>query len=766
MAGFFNPQSGETPATIKQKRDLIKALMSAQRAPQNVGEGISALGDGIVAAILDSRADKAEQAGLSSAENAWGPIGAALSGGGDFPSAPAAPPRQSGGRDMGQYRDAIASIESAGSGDYGAIGPTHPEMGRALGRYQVMESNIGPWSEAALGRKVTSDEFLKDPKLQDAIFDHQFGSYVEKYGPDKAAHAWFAGPGGIDKTDRKDVLGTTVGGYEQKFRDALGTAPAPSASPEADFIRYANQGATRSQPLSPEMQKAMSFLPELGVTMEVFSGGQPGKGEGGARVGSERHDHGGAGDAFFYKGDRRLDWANPEDQPVFQEIVKRAKAAGLTGFGAGEGYMRPGSMHLGFGAPAVWGAGGSSANAPDWLRQAYEGGGQQVASLDPSAGMQQASAAPQQQPMAQIAQMLAQSGNNGLPEAAGLDPNPINLNTLMQAGGNEFMSPQRQAIIKMLMEQELKKRDPAYALELENTRSQIADRDIDNRREDERFGFEKAKAGEQSKLDREKFGLDVSKFDYEKQKDSLPEYYDAYVKQETAAGRQPLGILEYITATKKAGASNTNVTVGGEPADGELRKGLDKAEGDLWAEYKKQGSVSGSMGQDFQILDELIKVAPQGILQGRLAEMFPGVSSAGDAFQSIVKRIAPTLRAPGSGATSDIEYDGMLKSLPALRNKPEANVMIGEIMKAKAALNMERADIITKYQTNDISAAEARRQMAALDKRSIMTPEMKQALEGISPAAQSNAPAAGEVMDGYRFKGGDPANQSNWERVE
>ena len=222
---------------------------------------------------------------------------------------------------------------------------------------------------------------------------------------------------------------------------------------------------------------------------------------------------------------------------------------------------------------------------------------------------------------------------------------------------------------------------------------------------------------------------------------------------------------QFMTDMKRAGASNTSVTVGGEPSDGELRKGLDKAEAELWGEYKKQGAVSGGMGQDFEVLDELMKSAPQGMLQGRLAEMFPGFSSAGDAFQSIVKRIAPTLRAPGSGATSDIEYDGMLKSLPALRNKPEANVMIGEIMKAKAALNMQRSDIVTRYQTGEISASDARRMIGEIDKRSIMTPEMKRALAGIGPA-DTTAPVAGDVVDGYRFNGGNPAVQSNWEKAD
>jgi hypothetical protein len=123
------------------------------------------------------------------------------------------------------YRDAIASIESAGSGDYGAVGPTHPSLGRALGRYQIMESNIGPWSKEALGRAVTPDEFLADPKLQDAIFDKKFGSYVQQYGPQGAAQAWFAGPGGVGKLDRKDSLGTSVGAYGDKFAKALGENP-------------------------------------------------------------------------------------------------------------------------------------------------------------------------------------------------------------------------------------------------------------------------------------------------------------------------------------------------------------------------------------------------------------------------------------------------------------------------------------------------------------------------------------------------------------
>lgn len=150
--------------------------------------------------------------------------------------------------------------------------------------------------------------------------------------------------------------------------NAASAAIEEAAPTGADYIRYANSGATRSLPLSEKLSGALSFLPDLGVTMEVFSGGQA---PDGPRVGSTRHDHGDAADVYFYQNGERLDWANPEHQPIFEEIVRRGKDAGITGFGAGEGYMRPGSMHIGFGAPAVWGAGGKGANAPAWLRNAY-----------------------------------------------------------------------------------------------------------------------------------------------------------------------------------------------------------------------------------------------------------------------------------------------------------------------------------------------------------------------------------------------------------
>jgi hypothetical protein len=138
---------------------------------------------------------------------------------------------------LNAVREAIKSIESAGSGGYSAIGPTHPTLGRALGAYQIMEANIGPWSKAALGRSITPSQFLGNQDYQDRIFDHQFGGYMGKYGERGAAQAWFGGEGSVGKLGRKDVLGTSVGGYGDKFMAALdrlgGKADAASKSVDA-----------------------------------------------------------------------------------------------------------------------------------------------------------------------------------------------------------------------------------------------------------------------------------------------------------------------------------------------------------------------------------------------------------------------------------------------------------------------------------------------------------------------------------------------------
>jgi hypothetical protein len=240
--------------------------------------------------------------------------------------------------------------------------------------------------------------------------------------------------------------------------------------------------------------------------------------------------------------------------------------------------------------------------------------------------------------------------------------------------------------------------------------------------------------------------------------------------EEVSASGLPAGSYQRGPDNKlyEIGGSGQTINVNtGEGADGALSKALSTKEGESWNTIKDAGTVAGSLGQDLGILDELIKVAPQGVIVGPLAETFKGFSSAGDAFQSVVKRVAPSLRTPGSGATSDIEYQGFLDSLPSLKNSPEANLLINEIMKSKAALNVERSNVVTRYQSGELTAAEARAEMARLNSISIITPEMRKAMLGVGAKdEQAGAPPpVGHVEEGYQYIGGNPASPTSWRKV-
>ncbi|MDX0105480.1 hypothetical protein GOC33_05505 [Sinorhizobium meliloti] len=117
-------------------------------------------------------------------------------------------------------RESIAGIES--SGNYRALGPILENGDRAYGRYQVMGRNIADWTKRAIGTALTPEQFLNNPQFQDKVFDHVFGGYIEQFGMQGASEAWFAGPGGVGKSNRKDALGTSVGDYSAKFTAGLG----------------------------------------------------------------------------------------------------------------------------------------------------------------------------------------------------------------------------------------------------------------------------------------------------------------------------------------------------------------------------------------------------------------------------------------------------------------------------------------------------------------------------------------------------------------
>jgi len=180
-------------------------------------------------------------------------------------------------------------------------------------------------------------------------------------------------------------------------------------------------------------------------------------------------------------------------------------------------------------------------------------------------------------------------------------------------------------------------------------------------------------------------------------------------------------------------------------AESDLYEALNKRMGEQFAGFLTSGATSAAAMQDLNVLQELAPLAPSGTVTGRLAEMFPEVSDVAALRESIITRVAPTLRVEGSGSTSDIEYAGMLRSLGSLRNRPEANQAIIGLMQDKAKFNVDRANIVRNLQAGQIDPQEANRQIAELE-QSLAIPEKVQNVLRIG-GVTSGRPSVNELDD-------------------
>jgi len=122
---------------------------------------------------------------------------------------------------LAKTMQAIKRSESGGRSD--ALGPVTRKGDRAYGLYQVMGANIPSWTEEALGRRMTPEEFLKDEQAQEETAKHRMGQYLKQYNdPAQVASMWFSGRPMEKAGNAADVLGTTVPSYIAKFNKYYG----------------------------------------------------------------------------------------------------------------------------------------------------------------------------------------------------------------------------------------------------------------------------------------------------------------------------------------------------------------------------------------------------------------------------------------------------------------------------------------------------------------------------------------------------------------
>lgn len=244
---YANEALGQTPAQVKSTYDYAKALMqgSGQQPIRHWTQGVSNIVNALVGGNLDFSAAQAEKLGLKDfASKQKTDIPAQ-----NYPAAPVgtlapppfpAPLPSGGDNGMDRSGAAISGIESGGK--YDAVGPVTKTGDRAYGKYQIMGNNIPEWTETATGKRMTPDEFVRDQAAQEAVFKHKFGEYTQKYGPESAAKAWFAGEQGMDNPKAADVNGMTVERYGQKFANAFAGPDDVSKVPAVAAMSAALRG--------------------------------------------------------------------------------------------------------------------------------------------------------------------------------------------------------------------------------------------------------------------------------------------------------------------------------------------------------------------------------------------------------------------------------------------------------------------------------------------------------------------------------------------
>jgi hypothetical protein len=255
----------DTPTyeSLKKKREIIDLLQQQTLSGEykNWGDGVGGLMKALGSRILDNKLAPQEDehrkgiadiiAGLSGGGGAIGGADSGFTGQG-FSGTPST----MGG---GGFRDAIAGIES--SGNYGAMGPQTDSGDRAYGKYQVMGANIPNWTKDALGQSLTPEQFVANPQAQDQVFDHIFGGYADKYGPEGAASMWFSGDPTPDGD--KDQLGTSDSDYVQKFMAGLGGGGGMGGGGEPDMGRVGQLAELMSDPyVTPGQQLVIKALIE------------------------------------------------------------------------------------------------------------------------------------------------------------------------------------------------------------------------------------------------------------------------------------------------------------------------------------------------------------------------------------------------------------------------------------------------------------------------------------------------------------------------
>lgn len=215
--------------------------------------------------------------------------------------------------------------------------------------------------------------------------------------------------------------------------------------------------------------------------------------------------------------------------------------------------------------------------------------------------------------------------------------------------------------------------------------------------------------------------------------------------------------LRRATSAQPESTFNTEVAKGQAKEFGEMAGELPNAKTDI-------ANIKSLRAQ----LDQL----PGGFLGNAQAaavrlgiKIGPNVSAV-EAADAILNRLTPAQRQGMPGAASDRDVQMFRAALPSLGQSKEGQKIIMDTMEGLAQYKLAQAQIAQQARTGKIKPEQAMEQLAAIPDPFEQYKKIRDQLPAQgAPATPPAGPKPGDVMQGYRFKGGNPADRNSWEKV-
>ena len=214
----------------------------------------------------------------------------------------------------------------------------------------------------------------------------------------------------------------------------------------------------------------------------------------------------------------------------------------------------------------------------------------------------------------------------------------------------------------------------------------------------------------------------------------------------TPEERKSIGIPEGQPAYKtrsgeiKFGPAGTRVNVdASQKTESEFGKETGKA---LAKRFDQLASDGDEAAQNLELVGEMRRLggridtgagAAVKSYLGKIGVKTEGVSDI-EAFNTLINRLTPQQRVPGSGATSDFDAKMFRESLPSLMNTPEGNAKILETIERISTNKIARGEVAMRVQMGELTPKQG------LDEIRKLQAEARSISDQFKPAQKQQSP--------------------------